>query len=342
MREIIYLNQNHRLPDRVSEDHVPEAKAHVSQAIVAAAPDAHAVVHIIRRPVAHHTRRRSSQQLKTKRNKAHLNTIYSLKKCIKRLESQIVVSENGGGRSSLVAVPGSQANGHSRMSSMESIIIALRRSASACSLRCASIFLGCAVSPNTVRNYEIRLAACIIAEARAFHSHHDDLFASCSSFAVSAHRLRADATNVAAFRGCSMQTCEVASHYVYDGRHAASLTVWPEAQVVNGKSTVDTFYLTGKQSDAVNSPFFRQLLLPQHEGKCIERWLTYTTDDGLDQRGVRARLGHTMEQRRYEYFIGFVCLCHALSNGAKKSLALADHLAVAIWQLPPYFSSIAK
>ena len=119
-------------------------------------------------------------------------------------------------------------------------------------------------------------------------------------------------------------------------------SVWPEAQVVNGKSTVDTFYLTSKQSDAVNSPFFRQHPLLQHEGKCIERWLTYTTDDGLDQRGVRARLGHTMEKRRYEYFIGFVCLCHSLSNGAKQSLALADHLSVAIWQLPPYVSSIAK
>ena len=317
----------------------------MSQAIVAAAPDAHAIVPIIHRP--HANNYGNAPQLRmarmAKRNKIHLNTIHSLKKRIKRLESQIVVSGDGGGPSSLVALPGFQANGRKQhMSSMQSMIIALRRSASACSFRCASIFFGCAVCPNTVRSYEIRLAACIIAEARAFHSHHDDLFASCSSFAVSAHRLRADATNVADFRGCSMQTCEVASHYVYDGRHAASLTVWPEAQVVNGKSTVDTFYLTGKQSDAVNSPFFRQLPLPQHEGKCIERWLTYTTDDGLDQRGVRARLGHTMEQRRYEYFIGFVCLCHALSNGAKKSLALADHLAVAIWQLPPYFSSIAK
>ena len=225
--------------------------------------------------------------------------------------------------------------------SVKCIMVGLRRSSAGCSLKALSQLLDKAVCPNTVRSYELRTASCVILEAAEFHDVQIDLLKTVSNFGVVAHRVRADATNTCAYRGCSLQTCECASYFIYDGSTSATLTVWPDAQVVRGKTTEDTYALTKKQCEVVRCPVFGPALT-QIDGKVLERWCCYISDDGTDQKGVRRQLDKEQASLQYEYFVGLVCMAHAVSNGAKKTMVLTDALAVHLWKLPTYFSSIAK
>ena len=74
--------------------------------------------------------------------------------------------------------------------------------------------------------------------------------------------------------------------------------------------------------------------LTQVDGKHIERWVCYTSDDGTDQKGVRRQLDKEYASVQYEYFFGLVCMAHSVSNGANKALVMSDSLAVHLWKLP--------
>ena len=126
------------------------------------------------------------------------------------------------------------------------IIVGLRRTSAGCSLRALSQLIDKAVCLNTVRSYELRTASCIIVDAAEFNLVHTDLLRQDSSFGVAAHRVRADATNTCGHKGLSVQSCECASYYIYDGSNSATITVWPDAQVVRRKTTGDTYALTKK------------------------------------------------------------------------------------------------
>ena len=160
------------------------------------------------------------------------------------------------------------------------------------------------------------------------------------SWACSAHRFRADGTNVRAHKGCAVQTCEVFGYYDICGR-TASCTVWPDIQVIDGKSGVDCYALTRRQCNLVGSPIYGQP--PVTDGcKVVERWLLAVTDDGPDQKGNRKMLRNDFHNRERELFIELGCLQHSASNGAKKALARGYMVSTASWGLPAYFSSLAK
>ena len=69
--------------------------------------------------------------------------------------------------------------------------------------------------------------------------------------------------------------------YMFGCGHKSSLVVWPDIQVVDGKSGIDCRMPTRTQCNLASSPVYGEPLV--QSDKLMERRVIAVTDDGSDQ-----------------------------------------------------------
>lgn len=221
--------------------------------------------------------------------------------------------------------------------------LAVRRNLSHCAAQAVASTLGLDVHRTTVVRWEQRVAATIIAEARAFYKACDERV-SKASWSVAVHSFKGDATNSGVMQQSKLQASELHSCYLVEDPEAplgemhdyaedvsfvpgwAEHKVWGDTQKIKDQSGLGTLGMAQKQIQGCGCQTWGG---DNHGGQqppeqSFRVWI-YTSDAGTDQVKASgfAQLA-SMGSRVRDFFFKQLCWLHQLQIIVKLMLCSVD------------------
>ena len=233
--------------------------------------------------------------------------------------------------------------------------LVLRRSTGHASLQQLTVFSAMGAASNsalvhreTLRNAELRVATCFIAECSDHHDRNEsELIASPDdtwSFAWVGGRF--DATHSDSNRGSKWHVLETSAVYVHDAQekypNLEKHVFWVEPEKMERGDAAETWRLVQKQMSSVNIAAFTDEELFAIRATKI-RTITATTDGGSDIKKTRGTAEQFVEPRPYVLLMDKDCDHHHQSLMCHTSLARSEQFAED-WDVPggKIFSTVVK
>ena len=204
---------------------------------------------------------------------------------------------------------------------------AVRMSVGNSSLRSACVWLGGVVHHSTIRRWQIKTAASIVAHDRHGHiTNETRVRFGEDSWSVSGFLYKSDATDTFGYQGISFQTTVCKSMCNFQGEIDYNVS-WPDVQpiIASKKDATGCLLLLRKQWRSINFPI--EGALSVSEDRRSYRWVLSCTDAGGDQKGARGALAAEYQDKPRELWSDVDCQQHVCSNGNKESLHQGDVIA---------------